>query len=582
MIPEKKAKDILLTYEGYNNKILEYKWKLENQKYFSITRPMASYILKTHEEVPKVARKHITLTDSFAETLMKDKMLVKLPKQIWCEKLLTKSEKAYHIWGRLTEVAPLSDFWLPKTAIIPEEKVYEGEIDWSKYAVRPPLSHQEPAIRRLLANDKYLLADDMGLAKTGSAVMAALESGAKKVLIICPASLKINWQREIEIYTRRRTLIVEGTKWGSTFDFYIINYDILKNYHSLKAGTNSLIERENFDLVIADEAHFLSKNTAARTKLTLDILDKIPKVWLLTGTPMTSRPMDYYNLLKSVGAIVTENWQHYVKRYCGGYQFTINQGGEKKKIWNTKGATNLDELNELNRNKVLRRLKTEVTDLPGKIVSQIPLEMQNSALYDLEIEQFMTIAKHEREDSNLSITINRLMAVRQIIAAEKVPYTCEIVDKFIEADKKVIIFTNFSSVVDELKGIYGKKAVVVDGRMNKNKRQLSVDEFQNNPKVKVFIGNIIAAGAGLNLTAAEAVVMNDLSFVPAHHLQAEDRANRIGQTKSVNIYYPIFENTIEIIIYNIIQNKNKVINKVMGDDEFEMASVGKELMKNIL
>jgi SNF2 family DNA or RNA helicase len=132
----------------------------------------------------------------------------------------------------------------------------------------------------------------MGVGKSTSSIIASLESGAKKILIICPATLKINWQREIENYSDRKTLIVEGRKWGSTFDYYIINYDIIKNYHTIDEPEigeerNNKILNEKFDLAIVDEAHYISNTTAQRTKLINDILKNIPKVWLLTGTPMT-------------------------------------------------------------------------------------------------------------------------------------------------------------------------------------------------------------------------------------------------------------------------------------------------------
>jgi SWI/SNF-related matrix-associated actin-dependent regulator 1 of chromatin subfamily A len=123
-------------------------------------------------------------------------------------------------------------------------------------------------------------------------------------------------------------------------------------------------------------------------------------------------------------------------------------------------------------------------------------------------------------------------------------------------------------------------AVKLDGSMSKGERQLSVDQFQENQKVKVFVGNIKAAGVGLTLTAAEAVIMNDLSFLPSDHSQAEDRAYRFGQKNNVLVYYPIFENTIEGIIYDILNKKKQVIATVMGDVKNDVDLV-EEIMKQI-
>lgn len=579
-IPEIEAREILSTYDGSNNQLLEWKRRFVEVKNFKLTRPQAEYVLKYKDTTPKVARKYIEVVSTFGEKLMEDKLLTTPPTKIWCEKLLCESDKAFHIWGKILESEQLSSFWLPKAAVVQPEKKLNRVIDYSPYSHRAPMDHQKVAIEKLLANDKFILADDMGLGKTTSAVIAALESGAKKILIVCPASLKINWAREIANYSERKSLIVEGRKWGSTFDFYIINYDIIKNYHTTDKSEDSddykLLVNEGFDLAIVDEAHYISNNTAQRTRLLNDVLDRIPKVWLLTGTPMTSRPINYFNLLKIVDSPLTLNWQTYVKRYCKGFQFRVGN----RKVWNTSGASNLDELRDRTKNIVLRRMKTDILDLPEKIVTPVFVEL-TSKMYDEELEEFTRISNEKKEEDTISITLNRLMKVRQLISYEKIPYTCEIIDKCIEQGKKVIVLTNFTMTLDMIHEKYKKTSVILDGRMSKDRRQEAVDKFQNDDKIKVFIGNIKAAGVGITLTAAEVVIMNDLSFVPADHSQGEDRAYRYGQKNSVLVYYPIFENTIEKVIYNILQKKKNVIDQVMGDGEFS-ESFGKDLLKQLL
>jgi SNF2 family DNA or RNA helicase len=579
-IPEIEARNILSTYEGSNNVLLEYKRKFVEVKNFKLTRPQSEYVIKYKDTNPKVARKHISIVTTFGEKIMEERLLPKVPETIWCEKLLCESDKAYHIWGKVLEVDQLSAMWLPKSAIVQEEKKLNREIDYSPYSKRPPMEHQKVAIEKLLANNKFILADDMGLGKTTAAVIAALESSAQKVLIVCPASLKINWQREIGEYTDRKVLIVEGRKWGSTFDFYIINYDIIKNYHTTDKSEDSddykLLVNAGFDLAIVDEAHYISNTTANRTRLLNDVLEQIPKVWLLTGTPMTSRPINYFNLLKIVDSPLTLNWQSYVRRYCKGYQFSVGN----RKVWNTSGASNLDELRERTKAYVLRRMKTDILDLPEKIVTPIFVEL-NSKMYEEELDDFTRISNDKKDEETLTVTLNRLMKIRQLISYEKIPYTCEIIDRCLEQGKKVIVLTNFTMTLDMLHDKYKKNSVTLDGRMSKDKRQDSVDRFQNDDKIKVFIGNIKAAGVGITLTAAEVVIMNDLSFVPADHSQGEDRAYRYGQKNSVLVYYPVFENTIEKIIYNILQKKKNVIDQVMGDGEYS-ESFSKDLLKSLL
>jgi SNF2 family DNA or RNA helicase len=579
VIPEIEAREIITGYTGYNNQILEWKSRFEKGKNFTLTRPQSEYVIKYSTTEPKVARKYIQIAKHFGTKLQEDRLLMKPVDQIWVEKLLCESDKAYHIWGNITkEMKPVA-MWVPKASIIQEEKTLDREVDYSPYSKRPPMSHQKEAIEKLLANDRFILADDMGLGKTTSTVIASIESNAKKVLIVCPASLKINWKREIEFYSEDHVLIVEGKKWGSTFKYYIINYDILKNFHTTEKTEESeayqIIMNEGFDLAIVDEAHYISNSQAQRTKLLNDILLKIPKVWLLTGTPMTSRPINYYNLLKIVNSPLTLNWKSYVMRYCKGYQFRV--GG--RKVWNTSGASNLDELREQTKAVVLRRLKTDVLDLPEKIISPIWLELKNS-FYDDELTEFLRISEENKQKESITVTLNRLMKLRQLIAIEKVEHTCELIDKVLEQGKKVIVFTNFTMSLNMIHEKYKKKSVILDGRMSKIARQESVDRFQNEDKVKIFIGNIKAAGVGITLTAADTVIMNDLSFVPADHSQAEDRAYRYGQKNSVLVYYPVFENTIEITIYNILQKKKNIIDQVMGDGEYS-ESFGSELVKNI-
>jgi len=578
-IPEIEAREILASYNGFNNQILEWKRKFETSKNFTLTRPQSEYILKYHNTQPKVARKYIKIAPQFGSKIQEDRLLMKPVDEIWVEKLLCESDKAYHVWGNITKEMKHISMWIPKASITQEEKKLNREIDYSPYDKRPPMSHQKEAIEKLLANDRFILADDMGLGKTTSTVIASLESGAKKVLIVCPASLKINWKREIENYSDAHTLIVEGKKWGSTFKYYIINYDILKNFHTTENSVDSeayqIIVNEGFDLAIVDEAHYISNSQAQRTQLLNDILAKIPKVWLLTGTPMTSRPINYYNLLKIVNSPLTLNWKSYVMRYCKGYQFRV--GG--RKVWNTSGASNLEELREQTKSIVLRRMKTDVLDLPEKIVSPIWLELKNS-FYDDELSDFLRITEDNKEKESITVTLNRLMKLRQLIAIEKVSHTCELIDKVIEQGKKVIVFTNFTTSLDMLHEKYKKNSVVIDGRMSKDRRQDSMDRFQNEDKIKIFIGNIKAAGVGITLTAADTVIMNDLSFVPADHSQAEDRAYRYGQKNSVLVYYPVFENTIEMTVYNILQKKKDIIDQVMGDGEYS-ESFASELVKNI-
>ena len=566
--------DLLDTYSGANNYILYIKSKKETNKKFYPTRSQADYIINYYDVKPKVARKWVELDGYFAKKFAEEKYLLEVPDKIYIEKLLVEKEKSYHVWGKFFEKDKLSEFWVPKSSLIKSHTIDEVNIDYTKYEHRPPLSHQKEAIEKLVGSRRFILADDMGLGKTTSTIIAALETGAKKILIVCPASLKINWEREIANYSDRSVFIAEGKKFSTEADFVIVNYDILKNFHDTKDNENSLLKQSNFELVILDEAHMISNAQAQRTKIINNFVKQMKRVWLLTGTPMTSRPMNYYNLLSIIESPVAQNWMAYAIRYCQGYQFKAGN----RKVWNVTGASNLEELRDRTSKQILRRLKEEVLDLPDKIITPVYLRTSSKEYKDLMGEYYEWLENKKEESSSLTIQFSKLMKVRKVIANEKVRQTIEFAENIIEQGKKVIIFTNFTDTLQMIYNHFGKQAVYLDGSCNKVQRQYAVDQFQDNEKVKVFVGNLKAAGVGLTLTAAEVVIMNDLSFVPAEHAQAEDRAYRYGQKNNVLVYYPIFENTIEGVIYDILNTKKKIIGTVMGDEISDSVDVVEEIL----
>ena len=571
---ERKALDLLETYSGANNYIMRLRKKQIDNKKFYPTRAQAEYIVNYINTVPKVAKKWVDLDEYFSKKISDEKLFTKIATQVYVEKLLIEKDTSYHIWGKFFDSQELHDFWLPKVALLKNNKVENVVIDYEKYSHRPPLDHQKEAIQKLVENKKFILADDMGLGKTTSTIISALETGAKKVLIICPASLKINWQREIENYSDRTTSIIEGKKWDDA-DFVIINYDIIKNFHDDKKKSESVIVNSKFDLVIVDEAHYVQNSQAQRTKLINDIGRKVERVWLLTGTPITSRPINYFNLLNLIDSPVAQNWMAYVKRYCNGFQF---QAG-RRKIWNVSGASNLEELRDRTAPLVLRRLKENVLDLPEKIITPVYLRLKSKEYEELMGEYYDWYDKSGESDS-LTLQFTKLTKVRQVIAEEKTKATIELCENIIEQGKKVIVFTNFTKSLEMILQHFGKSAVRLDGQMSQKERQTSVDRFQNEEGVTIFVGNIKAAGVGITLTAAEAVVMNDLSFLPSDHSQAEDRSYRYGQKNNVLVYYPIFDNTVEGIIYDILKKKKSIFETIMGDNANSMDSV-EEIMNLI-
>jgi hypothetical protein len=408
---------------------------------------------------------------------------------------------------------------------------------------------------------------------TYQSIVSAIESGAERVLIVCPSSLKINWKREVENFCDEDDVsIISGSYWNPS-KFTIINYDILKNFHTIEEKNKEYedweLRREiveyNPDLIILDEAHYVKNHKSNRGRIIKDLVKRfgVEKVWLLTGTPIANRPMDYYNLLSIIDSPVTNNWVHYAKTYCDGRRFRKG----RKYIWVTTGSSNLEELASKTRRTILRRKKEDVLDLPEKLVTPVYLELRDKSGYDSVWEDYMEKRRLEGKKGNPQKDLVEMTLLRTFLSMETVPYSIEKAEEALELGKKVIIFCNFNDEMDAFIRHFGDKSVCVRGGMTDKQKQISVDRFQNDEKYTVFIGQIKAAGVGLTLTEAEIVIMNSLDWVPGNHEQAEDRAYRIGQNKTVNIYYMLIEKTIDILIWKILQNKKKIIGTIIGEDE---------------
>ena len=573
------SEDLLMTYEGKNPYIKYMRKKKETEKNYFLTNNQSNYVKNYFTFEPKVLNKVIELTNYFSEELKEEHKLKITPKKIFVETLLAESDKAIHVICKLYKnQKDVKLLWIPKTQIL-DDIHYEDidvDIDFDKYSKLDKrgwraFKHQEDGIKFLMKNKKCILADDMGLGKTYQSIVAALESGAERVLIICPSSLKINWMREVQNFCDDVSIIT-GSHWNPA-RFTIINYDILKNFHTVKEKNKEYEEWElrreiadfNPDLLILDEAHYVKNHKSKRGAILKDLSKNFSceRVWLLTGTPIANRPMDYYNLLSIIDSPITNNWVHYAKTYCEGMRF--RKGG--KYVWVTKGASNLDELASKTKRTILRRKKENVLDLPEKLITPVYLELENVDGYKSVWEDYLAKRKLEGKKGNPARDLVEMTLLRTFIAMETVPYSIEKAEEALELNKKVIIFCNFNDEMDAFNRHFGNKAVCVRGGMTDKQKQLSVDRFQEDDSCKVFVGQIKAAGVGLTLTKAEIVIMNSLDWVPGNHEQAEDRAYRIGQKETVNIYYMLMDDTIDTLVWDILNEKKKIIGTIMGEDD---------------
>lgn len=584
------ALSLLENYSGINPYIKKLKSEYIKNKKVILTENQVKYIMDNHERAPQLINRVIKISSFLGEELQRKENIKFTPEKILIEYILAENEKAYHVYGKLKRNQEKSKmYWLPKTQVLDDPYFEEitVDVDFEKYDKfldnfgKKLYQHQKDGVKFLLSRNGCILADDMGLGKSIQGIIAALESGANRILVVCPSSVKINWKREINVFCDDVT-IVNSRVWPNKIGkFTIINYDILKNFHTLGNGKkkdpeDSVLElnrhlvNSKFDLIIIDEAHALKNNKSIRGEIITDLVVKykIPKAWLLTGTPVANRPMDFFNLLRIIRAPIAENWHYFAIRYCDGKKmFRTLKNGKKKQIWLTDGASNLDELAAKTKNLVLRRLKEDVLDMPDKIITPVYHELTDKqrSEYERLWEDYLEKRIEEKKRGRIQRDLVELILLRKFIAMEAIPETIEMAENAIDMGKKVIIFTNFTDELLELAEYFGKKCVTHYGQMSDKEKQHSVDEFQNNSSIRIFIGNIKSAGVGITLTESNVVIFNSFDWVPGINEQAEDRAYRIGQKNNVNIYYQLFENTISIRMLDVVRNKKNIISTIVGD-----------------
>jgi len=296
--------------------------------------------------------------------------------------------------------------------------------------------------------------------------------------------------------------------------------------------------------------------------------------------------MDFFNLLKIIKSPIAENWKHYAIRYCDGKKFFRTlKNGQRKQIWLTDGASNLEELANKTKNTIIRRLKTEVLDMPDKVITPMHhmLDKRGLKQYEQLWDDYLEKRRLEGKRTNeLQKDLVELILLRQFIALEAIPYTIEMVENAIEMGRKVIVFTSFTDELEIIANHFGKAAVKHNGPMTTLQKQKSVDAFQNNPKVKVFVGNIKSAGVGITLTEATVVIFNSFDWVTGNNEQAEDRAYRIGQKNDVNVYYQLFDGTISTRMWETLKQKQQVINTILGVQNLNKEDETEFLIQKIL
>lgn len=623
-----EAYAILKNYNGKNNQILYYQYKVQRTNY-SLAEFDVTYILNNFDFEPYEINKTVKIAKDYGEILKKKYELDFLPEKIRITRVIGEMGESLHCYVQYRKSVEPSLMYVKKRYIlnqlIDNTKYIDVNVDFEKYDNITKENGtilkktQKDGIEFLLKNKKCILADGMGMGKTRQAVIAAMETGAKKILIICPASLKSTWKREILVYNDESEVsVINGSEWNTNSRFTIVNYDILDNFYKIptdivyedvlnekgekvkqpvmvKASNGTLVPKtrkstkkekikeclqqsplflENFGCIIIDEAHKLSNNTSIRYKVISDFLkrSKIPYVFLLTGTPLTNRPMNLYHILKLIDAEVTRDYQYYVQHYCDGRTMRLKSG---KEITLSGGATNLDELKEKIKHIYIRRLLSEMSDMVEKSIETRYYDLSDAQMkrYEELWEEYVSAQQEQgNDDSEDYRQLVEGILVRQYLAKEMIANTTQLVDEKIEDGEKVIIICTFTEEINELKKYYGNKCVVYDGKMTLKQKDKAESEFMNNPKIKVFIGQIIACSVGLTLTAAHTLVFNSYSFSSAENKQAEDRIYRLNQTEDVVCIYQLFNDSISQRMFDLVTRKQIISNSVIKSENGKISS----------
>lgn len=437
-----------------------------------------------------------------------------------------------------------------------------------------PFPYQKQGIAYALQKKRCFFGDQPGLGKTLQAIGTAFIAKAWPVLVICPASLKINWQREWKKFTGKEAIILDDRNKNNWYRYYemeccdvfITNYESLKKFfvEDFANGVTRFIrlkpEASLFRCVIIDESHRCKSSKTQQSKICYKICQGKEYRFLLTGTPSINGPKDLIEQLKIMGRLDD----------FGGYK-----SFEQNFLQGPREASNLEMLNwRLWNTCFFRREKAKVlSQLPDKMRQVVNMDITNRKEYqDAERDLLGYLSSYEQADDEKLRRAERgkmmvqMQKLRQIAARGKIAAAIEFIQDIMDSGEKLIVFAFLKEVVQAIKDVFPGSVTII-GDNTGQERQDAVDRFQNDPKCQLIICNYKSAGVGLTLTASSRVAFIEFPWTFADCEQAEDRAHRIGQKDSVNCYYFLGKNTIDEDSWDIIQRKKDIANDVTGTDD---------------
>lgn len=428
--------------------------------------------------------------------------------------------------------------------------------------VPPHLSYfqyQKEAIVWARDKDRMILADEMQIGKTISAIGMINDNDYKKVLCIVPSSLRIKWARELRLWLYDQDLsvsIANGFHALHSEDVIVMSYNKVKHW-------SKDIRSVDWDMIIIDEAHYIKNPKADRTRQIVGYRDIKPlrakKTLLITGTPMVNSPIDCYTLCHYCDPVTFSDKWAYMHRYCAP---KMRYGR-----MDFSGASNLEELHRKMSKFMLRRLKKDVLpDLPSKIYSI--QEINTSHIVKQLISEEKKLTEFVGESTRVRVKMEDTSRIRKELGLAKVKWVIErLEDMMEESDEKIVVFAYHREVIETIHEHFGTiKSVKMYGGMTLKAKQNSIDQFCENDNCKLFIGQISSAGVGISLHAVcSTVVYAEMDYVPANMAQSEDRVHGVHQKYPVNIIYMVHDNSLDANMAWRIVEKQGVISEAIDN-----------------
>jgi len=415
-----------------------------------------------------------------------------------------------------------------------------------------------------------LLADDMGLGKTLQTLWLLCRARVGEMfptLVVCPASVKYMWEHEALKHVHLRAQVLEGRRspsgqLGLVPKLMIINPDILMSWLPY-------FRRVGLKTLVLDECQYFTNPRARRTKAAVDLARRVLYRIALSGTPLTNRPAELWPTLHMLRPDVFPSFFSFAQKYCNPRRTPWG--------WDFRGATNIPQLHEsLKQTCMVRRLKEDVLkDLPDKVRRVVPMDLADRAEYDHAAEDFLGWLQQNYDKSRLdhalrAAAVTRVGYLLRLAARLKSRCVVAWANAFLSEypDEKLVLFTVHHAMTGVLQRRVDAAHVTVDGGVVGRRRKLAVDLFCRDKKIRVLIGNIRAAGTGIDglQDVCSTIAFTELWWRPGDHIQAEDRIHRLGQDGVAWINYLVAGGTIEEDLCRIIQTKQQTIRAVLDGE----------------